>query len=249
MVTMEKKLVEGTGGWYLYNGRVDEGIGFLESMSQPDSDTLLWLGILHMKQGRDGIAEDYFRSAIPMAREDSDNSVVSICLSMLSRVNADRGDYVTALNFAQEAAEISIESEDRGGEALSFHARAYCQRISGDLNAAIEGYEAAMRIYQNEGDTVGLRNETRNLATATFLTGGVDEAAKLLRGLEDSRPRGVPYYEAYSHVDRAILAFIEGKYKQTRIEIEKTRRAIEACEQTLDPDEKMILDYLSQQLG
>ncbi|SVD19556.1 uncharacterized protein METZ01_LOCUS372410, partial [marine metagenome] len=131
MVTMEKKPIEETGGWYLYNGRVDEGIGFLESMSQPDSETLLWLGILQMKQGRDEIAEDYFRSAIPMAREDNDNSVESVCLSMLSRVNTDRGDYVTALNFAQEAAEISIEAEDPKGEALSFHARAYCQRISG----------------------------------------------------------------------------------------------------------------------
>ena len=241
--------MERTGEWYLYNGRVDEGIASLRSMSQPDSDALLWLGILHMKQGRGGKAEEYFRSAIPMARENRNNSMVSICLSMLSRVNTDRGDYVTALNFAQEAAEISIGLKDPKGEGLSLHARAYCHRISGDLNLAIKAYETAMEIHRNEGDTVGLRNETRNLATAIFLNGETDEAAKLLRGLEGSRSGEVPYYEAYSHVDRAILSFIEGRFEETRIEIEKTRKAIEECEQKLDPDEEMILDYLLQQMG
>ena len=241
--------MERTGSWYLYNGRVDEGIESLGSMSQPDSDALLWLGILHMKQGRGGKAEDYFRSAIPMARENSNNSMVSICLSMLSRANTDRGDYVTALKFAREAAEISIESKDPKGEGLSLHARAYCHRISGDLDLAIEAYETAMEIHRNEGDTVGLRNETRNLATAIFMNGGTDEAAKLLRGLEESRSGEVPYYEAYSHVDRAILSFIERRFEETRIEIEKTRKAIEECEQKLDLDEEMILDYLLQKLG
>jgi tetratricopeptide (TPR) repeat protein len=240
--------IDETGRWYLHNGRLNEGIHALESISKPDSNALLWLGILHMKQGSDGKAEDYLRSALLTARENSDSSVVPVCFCMLSRVNTDRGNYSTALDLVEKAKEASAQEEDRRSEALAFHALAYCLRISRDFDGSIEAYKSAIQIYLDEGDSQRMNDEIRNLATAMFLNGEMDEVAKLLGELQGKLSRGEPYFEAYSHVDEAILSFIEGRFEESQSEIKKAHSAIEACEQTLDPDEEMVVEYLSNRI-
>jgi len=240
--------IEETGSWYLYNGRLNEGIHALESISKPDSNTLLWLGILHMKQGRDGIAEEYFRSTLVTARENGDSAVVPVCLCMLSRVNTDRGDYSAALDLVGKAKEAATQEGARRSEALTFHALAYCLRISRDLDGSIAAYKSAIQIYLDEGDSQRMNEEIRNLATALFLNGEIDEAAKILRELQGKLSQRGPYFEAYSHVDGAILSFTEGKFEESQSDIEKALSAIEACEQTLDPDEEMVVEYLRNRI-
>ena len=240
--------IEETGRWYLHNGRLNEGIHALESIAEPDSNALLWLGILHMKQGREEMAEYYLRSALVTARENGDSSVVPVCFCMLSRVNTDRGDYSAALNLVGKAKEASAQEGDRRSEALVFHALAYCLRISRDFDGSIEAYNSAIQIYLEEGDSHAMNEEIRNLAATMFLNGELDEAAELLRGLQGKLSQGEPYFEAYSHIDEAILSFIEGRFEESQSDIKKARTAIEACEQTLDPDEEMVIEYLSNRI-
>jgi tetratricopeptide (TPR) repeat protein len=241
------KKVQRVWSKWLNTGQVDKGIEVLEgySLDRIDSDEIhLGLGILHMKQGRSKRSEGLFNTALEMAKENENNWIAATCLSMLSRICADRGEIDLALSFADDAWNESSKNSLPYGEALALHARAYCRRLSGDFDGAIEEYKAAIQIYRNEGDYDAEREECRNLATALFLKGEIDEATKLLKGLEGKIFPGMPYFEAYSHIDKAILSFVEGRFDVARNEIEEARGAIGACEQKLDPDEEMIIDFI-----
>jgi len=237
---------------WLKMGQVDKGIEVLEAypLGRTDSDEIhLGLGILHMKQGRSELSEEFFNTALAMADENENYWISATCLSMLSRICADRENFDSALSFADGACKKSTENCLPYGRALALHARAYCLRLSGDFDGAIEEYKMAIQIYRNEEDEEGLRAESRNMATALFLKGEIDEAAKLLRDVKEKINPGIPYFDAYSHVDKAILSFVGGRFEVARYEIEEARRAINSCEQILDPDEEMILDYIIDGMG
>ncbi|MBP51096.1 MAG: hypothetical protein CMA68_03355 [Euryarchaeota archaeon] len=233
-----------SGSWYLHNCKLNDGIRALESIIEPKSSDLLWLGILHMKQGREGLAASYLGDSLAVSRDDGDNRLVPVCLCMQSRLYTDRGDYSSAMKLAIEAQNFSTQDEWYRTKALSFHAIAYCLRLSGDMDGSIMAYKSAIQIYDDAGDFNRRDEEVRNLATAMFLNGEIDECEKLLRGIRGAFSSRTPYSGAYSHVDEAILNFIEGDFERSHSEIIKARAAIEECEQTMDKDEELVLEYL-----
>jgi len=232
------------GRWYLQNGKLNEGIHVFESIIKPNSKDILWLGILHLKQGRARIAEGYLGDALAMSEKAGDLQVESACLCMLSRVNTDRGDFSSAMDLVIKAQETSAQGEYRS-KALAFHALAYCLRISRDFEGSARAYKCAIEILHEAGDSRRMNEEIRNLATVMFLNGEIGESEKLLRSIRGSFSKRGPYFEAYTHVDEAIISFIEGGFEKSQRYIMKARSAIEDCEQILDPDEEMILVYLS----
>ena len=232
---------------WLNMGQVNKGIETLEgySIDRSDSDEIhLGLGILHMKQGRSAISEEFFKASLAMSDEKENHWISATCLSMLSRICTDRGNFDSALSFSDDARRKSTENCLPYGEALALHARAYCLRLSEDYDGAIEAYRMAIQIYRNEGDEAMAMAERRNLATALFLKGEIEEAVKLLNEVKGKIDPGIPYFEAYSHVDKAILSFAEGRFEVAQNDVVEARKAIGACEQTLDPDEEMVLECL-----
>ena len=128
---------------WLNMGQVNKGIETLEgySIDRSDSDEIhLGLGILHMKQGRSAISEEFFKASLAMSDENENHWISATCLSMLSRICTDRGNFDSALSFSDDASRKSTENCLPYGEALALHARAYCLRLSEDYDGAIEAY-------------------------------------------------------------------------------------------------------------
>jgi hypothetical protein len=70
------------------------------------------------------------------------------------------------------------------------------------------------------------------------------EASLILQRDDQEWVSGIPYIDAYSNIDKSILAYIEGKYEESISLVELAVSSIEDCEQRVDSDEWLLIEHI-----
>ena len=236
---------------FLYFGRVERGVNLLKRVvSESDCldeyycEAMLGLGVLFLKIGMSEDAEEVLSKLVNISTEMGSTRHSSTGKIMISRVKADRGDFQASKELSDEVAELSAENGDFFTGALAMHAEAYRRRIAGDLDGAVDAYQRAIAVYKEKGSHEMELEERRNLGTVKFLIGKYDEAALILKRDDQEWESGIPYFDAYSKIDKAILACIEGRNEDAINLVELALSSIEDCEQRIDPDELLLIERI-----
>jgi len=237
--------------YWLYYGHVERGVDLLEGVTSDSEsldgdycEALLGLGVLLLKFGRLEDAEEVLLRLVDISLERNFTKHYSIARIMISRIEADRGDFLSSKELSDEIAELSAKEGDRLTAALAMHAEAYRNRISGDLEGSVDAYQKGIAMYKEEGAHEMEFEERRNLGTVKFLMGDFYEASLILQRDDQEWVSGIPYIDAYSNIDKSILAYIEGKYEESISLVELAVSSIEDCEQRVDSDEWLLIEHI-----
>lgn len=93
-----------------------------------------------------GMAEDYFKQAIPLLRSNAPSSSLSLAYSNYSLLEADQGKYDEALLYIDSALSISTESRDSFGQALYISNKASIYYRQQRYDDAIQLYKKVLPI-------------------------------------------------------------------------------------------------------
>lgn len=133
---------------------------------------------------------------------------------------------------------------------MPLHLRAVAARMTGDLDAARELYQASIRLNDELGEALMSAAEHRNLAYVELRAGGVEEA----RGLFAEAARrvgllGSSALDAYLTLDRATVALLDGDRDTAWARLADAEAQFAQLGVVPDPDDAWEMTALRDRLG
>jgi predicted ATPase/class 3 adenylate cyclase len=173
-------------GGYLVEGRrwyeqAIERAG--ESMSKGLAACLGGLADLLISQGESEQARDFATSSLTMARTLGDEERVAFALGVLGTAQRQLGDVDAARRNLQEALHLHRKLGNRGRLARTLGNLAGIEEMLSHFDRAEALTQESLSIFQALGDMHGATVEGQNLANLFVITGRVDEANQLAKGL------------------------------------------------------------------
>jgi CHAT domain-containing protein/Tfp pilus assembly protein PilF len=141
-----EQMAVGSLAWSYYKlGDYDQALPlFVEAERQADLvdagyERIRWrnnLGILHEETGDLITAEEDYRKALDLARQQGDQNQTTIALSELAFISIKTGQWAEAENYSNKALELARKDEDRPLELASLFAQGLIAEQRGDEKTA-----------------------------------------------------------------------------------------------------------------
>jgi tetratricopeptide (TPR) repeat protein len=176
-------------GGYLVEGRrwyeqAIERAG--ESMSKGLAACLGGLADLLIALGESEQARDFAASSLTMARTLGDEERVAFALGVLGTAQRQIGDVDAARRTLQEALHLHRKLGNRGRLARTLGNLAGIEEMLSHFDRAEALTQESLSIFEALGDMHGATVQGQNLANLFVITGRVDEANQLAKGLVET---------------------------------------------------------------
>jgi DNA-binding winged helix-turn-helix (wHTH) protein/tetratricopeptide (TPR) repeat protein len=124
------------------------------------------LSTIYRASGRYAEARELAEASLAVRREFNDQVGAASSLLSLAELSVALGDLTRARQYAEQAKDIGVTSDDRELIAHATKQIAHVDREAGNTRAAVEGYMAAEAMYQSINDPIAVTNSRIGLARA-----------------------------------------------------------------------------------
>lgn len=207
-------------------------------------EALTSYGLALSFQGRHGDAQQALEQAVRAAQSLESKRLEAVALGSLAlaqqradRLEAARVRYEQGL----EAAELAGDAGNLATLRLNL---ASLLKVSGDIAAAIEHYEAAVDMGRRSGRRAAERQGLLNLANADLYLGRLARARASIEVLEEQRAELSPMERAQLNGLAADLFNRQGRIEEAIVAYEACAAAFEALGRTLDAAESRLESIL-----
>ncbi|HEX9619340.1 MAG TPA: sigma 54-interacting transcriptional regulator [Polyangiaceae bacterium] len=207
-------------------------------------EALTSYGLALSFQGRHDEAGKVLEQAVAAAQSLGLPRLEAVALGSLAlaQQRADR------LEDAKARYEQGLEAAERAGDAGNLATLrlnlASLLKVSGDIAAAIEHYEAAVDMGRRSGRRAAERQALLNLANADLYLGRLARARASIEALEEQRGELSPMERAQLNGLAADLYARQGRIEQATVAYEACAVAFEALGRTLDAAESRLESIL-----
>ncbi|WP_228056643.1 tetratricopeptide repeat protein [Microcoleus sp. LEGE 07076] len=142
---------------------------------------LIELGAIHRYFGNWDLAEEYFKDALSMEEENSNQSGIATSLGMLGDIERNRGNWDEAERLYRQSLALMTELGDRAGMATCWGVLGDIERNRGNWDEAERLYRQSLALRTELGDRAGMASSWASLGDIERNRGNWDEAERLYR--------------------------------------------------------------------
>jgi predicted ATPase/DNA-binding CsgD family transcriptional regulator len=168
--------------------RLGEGRSWMEAALATEPDNLYiryrlaaGLGILTGAQGEVGASREYFRRALAICEQRSDNVGAARVLANMAAGASHMGDTEASLDYSQRAERLAREAGDAHVLRLALTNLAVPLAETGELDRALVVAEESVELATEIGDPYRRRQSLNGLVSVHFARGEVETALALQR--------------------------------------------------------------------
>jgi predicted ATPase len=193
--------------FWRHRGYLGEGRTWIEKALQADDGSspgtraraLMGLSIILRAQGDMDGSWASAEEGLAAARGAGDARQVSLILTTLASVAADRHEVDRALVLQRESVDVARTLEDTGPLAHGLNTLGYTLLIGGDAEGAIPAIEDALRLHSENSELIGQAIGLLNLGAAQLLAGRAEAARdSFLEAARTTATFGSDEYVAYA---------------------------------------------------
>jgi tetratricopeptide (TPR) repeat protein len=204
-------------------------------------------GVLAFRMGDDAGSLARNEEALRMARESGDPRGECETLTGLARLALRAGDYARVASLATKGREIARASGDASLETGPLHLHAAAVRLMGDYGRARSLYEESRALALALQRPAIVAMEEHNLGWVCVHQGDARAAAAHFERAHAS-PSPNAYARAWRSLNDAAVALCNGERSRAIEHYRQGTSILAEQSSTLDPDDRLELEWLRSQL-